>query len=234
MIVLKIIGWALLGLVALLLLICLASIKITVGIKDDFYWRLSVFGIPIPQSLLKGKKEKRRSESGKTRKGKRKAKGTSEEKGDSEEKKKKPIGDVLSLVFELCSEALKTAPKAFRIRLHRLNIKVGGEDAAGVALTYGGLYAILEGGLAFLDTYRGFLYGFRARRNKISLTVDYSGAPTKANFKLTVSCFVWQLLNVAVRLGIKYVLHTLERDNRETENSVPEKTSAPSDVRGKA
>lgn len=233
MIVLKIIGWVLLGLVVLLLIICLASIRITIGIKDDFYWRLSVFGIPIPKLLLQGKKDKRKSDSKTARKGKKRVKKPSEEVGDSQKKKKKPLGDVLSLVFELCAEALKTVPKAFRIRLHSLDIRVGGDDAAKTALTYGRLYAILEGGLALLDGYRGFLYGFRARRDRISLNVDYSGAPTKASFKLTVSCFVWQLLSVAVRLGIRYVLRTLESGNEEEKTS-PEKESELSGTRGKA
>ena len=235
MIVLKIIGWVLLGLVALLVLVCLASVKITIGIKDDFYWRLSVFGIPVPSSLLQGKKGEHKSKIKKPSKGKKQTKKTTKEKSDSEESKKKPLGDILSLIFDLCTEALKTVPKAFRIRLHRLDIRVGGGDAASVALTYGRLYAILEGSLALLDGYRGFLYGFCAKRNKISLNVDYSGVPTRAKFKLTVSCFVWQLLNVAVRLGIKYILHTLS-DNGDTEEPkklIPDKVSAPAACRDK-
>lgn len=220
-IVLKIIGWVLLGVLAIIAAVCLASVKITVGIKDGFYWRLSVFGIPLPMRLFfkseKDDKGKRGKGDKKDKKKKRlkKSKGEKIKEKEEPEKEKKPIGEVLSLVSELVGEAVRTVPRAFRIRLHYLDITVGGEEAAEVAINYGRLYAITEGLLAALDSYKGMLHGFKTDRRKISLSTDYTGAKTTAKFKLTVSCFVWQLLNVAVRIGIKYFVYALKNGERE-------------------
>lgn len=205
-----------LAVLGLLVLVCLAGIKITVGMREKFFWRISVFGIPIPAKLFGGRKKEDRRKEHKPPSEKKKAKRRKKPEkvaADREPKAKKSPGDMLSLVLELAETALKAFPRVFRVRLHSLKITVGGSEAADIAVNYGRLYALTEGSLAVLDGYKGFLYGFKANRRRISLSADFLSTKTKIEFKVTLSFFVWQLLNAAARVGFKYILHTLKGEN---------------------
>ncbi|MBR5307574.1 MAG: hypothetical protein IKU43_02295 [Clostridia bacterium] len=235
-IILKILLYVLLGILALLLAVCLLNVKITVGNKNGFGWRLTVGGIPInPALFFGGKKDKHKKgkDDKKQRKAKKdKGKSARTQSGKSEEApKKKSASDTLGLILKIAQTAKDTLPKGFRIRLKYLNITVGGEDAERVAVGYGKFYALLSGMLALFDGYKGFLYGFYVKRNKITLETDYHSGKTTAEFSLSVSFFVWQLLWSGIRIGAAALTHIIkssaensdEADNGQiTENNTNE------------
>ncbi len=207
MAILKILLYILLSVLALLVLLLLANVKISLSIGKKFNWRLTVGGIKITPSLFAKKKKKK----------KKKKKEPARDKVTKAEKKPKKKTDT-ELIMKLLSALSRELPRAFRINLKKLSITVGKEDAAAAALEYGALYASLSGALALLDGYRGLFYGFRTRREKIRLDIDYTSTKTKAEAYLTISCFTWQLLFAAVRLGMVYLLNTIEHNNERTEN----------------
>ncbi len=209
--ILKIILWILLALLALLLVLLLANVKILIGYGESFYWRLTVSGIPIKPEWFTGKGKKEKKSKKGAHKAKKKKSSKKEQSQDKEaQKKKKSPGEGLSLVLELAKKAAQTVPKAFRIRLKRLNVTVGGSDAADIATDYGKIYALIEGALAVLCTHSGVLYGFRANRRKISVTADFLAPKTMVLAELAISFFVWQLLFTAVRIGAVYVLRMMQ------------------------
>lgn len=194
--------------------------------KNEFYWRISVFGIPVPVKLFMGKEKKdghRKAAKGK----KTSEKAVNDGKAVQEEKKqKKGALETVQLVLELVKQLMRDLPKAFRIRLCSLDVTVGGKEAADIAINYGRLYALIEGTLALLYSYKSVLYGFFANRKKIRLSTDYHSTKTRAKFKLRISFFLWQLLFVAIRVGVRYIVLTLKsaRDDADTDVKVKEKT----------
>ncbi len=209
--ILKIILWLLLALLALLLLLLLLSVKILVGYGESFYWRLTVGGIPIKPEWFMGKDKKEKEAKKKSHKAKKKkSKKKEEAKTEQPSEKEKSPGEGLSLVLELARKAAQTVPRTFRIRLKKLCVTVGGSDAADIATEYGKIYALIEGALAVLDAYQGVLYGFRANRRRISITADFLAVKTTVRAELAISFFVWQLLFTAVRIGVVYILRTVQ------------------------
>ena len=192
---------------------CIAPVSITIGTKKQFYWRISAFGIPIPKVLFSGKDKKgdsKKKERKKSRSLKKKGKAESNKKQECD-KEKENSGEKLELALELVKQLLSDFPKSVRIKLCFLDITVGGKEAADVALNYGRFYALIEGVLALLHSYKGVLYGFFADRAKIILNTDYTSEKTKVKFKIRISFFVWQLLYVAFRTGIKHIIFTLKQ-----------------------
>jgi len=201
---------------ALLFLLCLLNIKITVGNKESFYYRFSIGGIRInPEWFTKKKEDDPDTLERKKQHKKQKAVAKAEKKaakvkdGKTVKKKKKSLGQTLSLITDIAKTASHALPRGIRIKLKYLNITVGGREAQDVAVTYGKLYALLSALFALFDGYKGFLYGFYAKRNKVVLNTDYLSGKTKAEFELTVSFFLWQILFAAVRVGIAYITHII-------------------------
>lgn len=205
--------YILLFVLALVFLLCLLNIKITVGNREKFYYKFSIGGIKINPQWFVGKKDKhKKKEDSKKKKKSKKEQTVKKTKGKSTKKdsNKKSAGQVLALVLEVAKTARDVLPKGVRIRLKYLNITVGDTDAAKVAINYGRYYAILSGLFALFDGYRGFLYGFRAKRNKVVLKTDYLSGKTTAEFELTVSFFLWQLLYSGIRIGITLISNLIK------------------------
>lgn len=213
--ILKIILWILLALLALLLFVLLANVKILAGYGESFYWRLSVAGIPINPGWFMKKDKKEKVKTAHKAKKKKPQKNKQTQQVDKPEKKKNSA-DGLSLILALAEKAAQTLPRVFRIRIKKLRVTVGGSDAADIATDYGKIYALTEGALAALDAYRGLFYGFRVNRRKISVNCDFLAPKTKVTAELTVSFFVWQLLFAAVRIGAVYVVRMMQ--SGEVEN----------------
>lgn len=207
-IVFKILLWILLAIFFLLLLVCILNVKITVGSRDSFYYRLSVGGIRINPEIFSGKKKASGEEKPKKTKKSQKPSKNQHLVKSKKEKKKLGVETIISIIKNIA----QTASRMLRIRLRFLNITVGGEDAAKVAIDYGKYYAILSTVFALFDGYRGFLYGFRAKRSKVTLNTDYLAGKTSAEFELTISFFIWQLLFSGIRIGISAIREIIKAE----------------------
>ncbi|MBR3994397.1 MAG: hypothetical protein IKI97_03855 [Clostridia bacterium] len=226
--------YILLFVLALVFLLCLLNVKITVGNRDKFYYCFSVGGIKINPQWFAGKKDghkKKKDGKKKKKSDKKPSKKQSQTKAGEgkKETKKKSAGEILSLVLEVAKTARDVLPRGVRIRLKYLNITVGDGDAAKVAINYGRYYAILSGLFALFDGYRGIFYGFRAKRNKVVLKTDYFSGKTTAEFELTISFFIWQLLYSGIRIGITLISNLIKdatNDNIDGETALVETEKA--------
>lgn len=220
--IMKVVLIILLVLCALLLLVAgilMINIKITLGMRPDFFWKLTACGIPInPEQIMK--KKGRKDSKDRNRKGgildkilngfgtkpvtKDKESDTSEAEdstSDLQSQLSMLLGSVVSLV--------RIVPKGIRVRLRRLKIKVACEDAADTALWFGRYHALAAGTFAALSEYKGFGYGFSANKRKISITTDFESSTTTVDFELTVSFFLWQLIMMILRFGVDYFIRIL-------------------------
>lgn len=199
----------LLGVFAVLLF----NVKITVGNGEKFFWKISVCGITVPKRVFE-----RFFRSGghikKSEKTENKKKKSDIEDGNDKkikkDKKEKSAKQVILLLTELAKVAANALPKGFRFRLKKLRITAGGEDAAQTALAYGKFYAAAESLFALFDGYRGLFYGFRAKKSDVIITVDYEKQKSGAEFEMTVSFFVWQLVFIAIRIGVAAIVFMLK------------------------
>ena len=211
--ILKIILYLLVGILALLVAVLLLNVKLCICVGDAFTWRLTLGGIKIYPAAFQKKHKKGTKKEAKPEKANSKAAVSTSQ--NTQNSKEKDSDRKLKLVFELLHVAAKQLPRVFRIRLKKLDITVGGEDAADIALNYGALHALVGASLGALDAYRGLFYGFRANRKKIRIRTDFLLPDTQLCAKVCISCYVWQLAYAAVRLGLVYIIHTLENDKKE-------------------
>ncbi len=225
--VLKILLWILLAILLLVVAVCLLNVKITVGNRGKFTYNLSVGGIRIDPMRFIGKKnghgKKIKDKAAKKKSAGKKKSGTGSA-AESGKPKKKSLGSVLYMIARIGQTAVRVLPRGVRIRLKYLNIRIGGSDAAKVAVNYGRIYAVLSGLFALFDGYRGFLYGFRARRNKVNITADFLTQKTTAEFEMVISFFVWQLLFSGIRIGVSaigaIIENTAQEESENDENGI--------------
>ncbi len=210
--ILKIILWIILGILALLILVLLTNVKILIGYRESFYWKLYVGVLRINPNWF----EIFKREKGVHKGAKKKKKGKVQKSASQaqEPQKKKSTEGKLSLVLDIAKKALEIAPRAFRVRLRRLKVTVGAEDAADVAINYGKIYALTEGALALLYGYKGIFHGFSANRRKINIRTDFLSGKTKTDVEIGISFFVWQLLLLAVRLGVVYITSSAKSESK--------------------
>lgn len=226
----KILLWILIAIAALLILVSLVNVKITVGNSENFYYKINVSGIRIRPEMFMKKKDKHRKEKPQKEKKSPKSKSAKKKKQTADtdktvKKKKKSAGQIIRLVGAIAKTAAETLPKGFRIKLKFLRITVGAPEAELTAVTYGKLYALLSGLFALFDGYKGFLYGFYAKRNKVILKTDYLAQKTKAEFELTISFFLWQLIFAGMRIGVTAITEIIRNAAEEKEKSDTEDTA---------
>ncbi len=209
--ILKILLWILLAFLLVLVLICLLNVKITIYNRDKFGYRITVGGIKLDVAKFIGNKDKHKKSKKSTKKDKSEA-DKKDSKSQPVQKKKKSVGAVISTITRIAQTAAEVLPRGIRIKLNYLNIVVGGKDAAETAVNYGKYHAALSGLFALFDDYKGLFYGFRAKRNKVTINADFLASKTSADFKLTISFFVWQLVFSGVRIGIEAIKAIIEAE----------------------
>lgn len=206
--ILKIILWILLAVLMLLLLVCLLNVKIKVYNKNGYGYKLTVGGIRIKPEWFMGRKDghKKPGKDKESEKSKKKKKQPAMDAGNTgASKKKKSLGSVINIITRVAVTAKDVLPKGVRIKLKYLHINVGGTDAAEAAMNYGKVQALLHGVFALFEDYKGFLYGFRAKRKNVVINADFFSEKTSAEFEMSISFFLWQLLFSGIRIGISAI-----------------------------
>lgn len=128
------------------------------------------------------------------------------------EKKKKT--NIVKLIFdirELIFEAIKAFPAKLRLDVARLRLKIGCEDAAKTAVTYG---AVTEAVGAFLTLLECSPIKIkRGHSHDIMITPDFLSGKIDADIKIKVSIAPSAVLGIAWRFMIgfvKYKISTLK------------------------
>jgi len=143
-------------------------------------------------------KEKKRLEKKAAKKAEAKEAGAQSEK----KKKKPPILDTVRLVRLLLSIFLRRFFGHLRIDLARLNITVGGEDAAATAITYGYLCQSVAYLVEILDRFTNLK---RTRKTEISVRPEFTAEKTVLDLHIAFSLTVAQALDIVFRTAFGYV-----------------------------
>ena len=224
---------ALFIILAILILLFSVRIFVNLELADELKLNIWAFGIKIrilpkkekkyklsdytPEKIAKREEKQKKLEEKKAAKkaerlAKKKAKKAEEEKLSKSEKKaikqqKRENRPELTDTIDLATNLLKLFFSSFFSHLHiktsRLHIKVGGPNAAQVALRWYGIYAACGTLISLLDKYSN-LHG-RSRAD-INIVPDYLSETIEADFKLSFSMNLWGLLCVVLKLAVKAIM----------------------------
>ena len=116
--------------------------------------------------------------------------------------KKKPLGDIISLILALVKTAVSRFAKHLRVRVARLHISVATGDAAKTAITYGMISQSASYIAALLDSTGTLRY---PARSDVDIHADYLSEKTAADIEIGFSLCVWQLFDILIRTGITFI-----------------------------
>ncbi len=220
MLALKIIGWVLLGLLALILLLLIVPVRLRVKYGEELMARLWVLCIPIKLAPKKEKPEKepKKEKNPKKEKADKPAKKKKEKKKpDGEGKKKK---DFLSLkkrakelkengimaaaawLKELAGLVMTTLSRivdAITVKKLYADGEIAGEDAAQTALTFGKLCATVYPALGIIES------KLKVKKQQVRLVPAFCLEKTQFTFDVVVSVSLWRIVVAALRMLIGYL-----------------------------
>lgn len=213
--------WITLGIVAFFALILLLRASLMFSVDDDMNIKLKVAVLGIPVFALPGKEKKpkryhrsvramKRHEEKKAAKAAKKQTKKQTKKQSSPEKKgffesfrdSRPLSELIPDIMGYVKLLLGRLSKHLRIKIARLHITVATDDAAKTAILYGTVSQSVACFLEFLRINANTHYGFKP---DVLVAADFASVKSHVNIRLRFSIGVWQVLDIALRLGWKYL-----------------------------
>lgn len=197
----------------LLILIMLLPISLSVRYSDEFSMTAKIGFIPIKKSPSPKKKVKISDYSLKAIKKRRKkaikAKAKAEKKKASAKpqhakgsNKKKGLLDTLSLIKELLEAIIPGLWGKLKIKISKIYVTVGSEDAAKTALLFSAVNNSVAAILAYLDN-ASKIKGFS--KSEISVRADFLAESVSADIDISFSLRTCQALKILFDTALKYV-----------------------------
>ena len=127
-----------------------------------------------------------------------------EKKAKKAEKKASspPLPDIVNLLTKTLGFFFPGIFAKFHFHVARIKLKIGGADAAQIALTYYAISNALGPILSFIDKHSN-LHGMR--RAEIEITPDYLSEEIKADVKLGFSTSLGGILGILLKTGFKLI-----------------------------
>ena len=122
------------------------------------------------------------------------------------------IGLILSIAKEQYPHVLSAAT----LRLKRLRMTIGGEDAAKTALLYGEASLALS---AFLELLHGFCK-FSEDKGAVSLTPDFLNEGTSLDAVLLLHTNLFRVISLGLRLSFAFVKKKTERQRKTQQSNI--------------
>lgn len=116
---------------------------------------------------------------------------------EKKEKKKKKLD--LKLIYGLVLKLLRHRPRVIKIRKAKLVVQLGNEDPGDLALTYGGLCALLENVMALLGPQN-------LSRWDVRIIPDFSRTKTEAEGVISVSTNLMRILSTLISLAFYVIM----------------------------
>lgn len=190
---LRIVGYILLGLLALLLILLLLPVRARV--RYDGALKVWAGCGPVNLRLLP-KKEGKKAAPKKPKKEKKKP-----QEGDGKKPKKKrtlSLSEILDYV-RVALDAVGKLRRRLRVPHLQANLVVGGKDAAAVALTYGRLAGAISSLYPVLDR------NLRIGKTDISVDADFEKTKIEAIADVTLSACPLRMLFAVLLIGIAFL-----------------------------
>lgn len=146
----------------------------------------------------KALKKKQKAEKKKQKKAAKKAKKEEQKLAENiaKPKKKRSLIDNINLIKEILSVVLGRFARHLRIRLTRIKLVIGTDDAAKTAMLYGAAAAGVSCIVEMLDNVTNIEYTTDA---DVSVDADFTAEKITADVKIEFSLRVWHLFDIALR-----------------------------------
>jgi len=198
------------------LIALLLSLKVSLSIEytDEpvLFWQV----LFIKKRAFSGKEKKRRRRSMGKREAeriKRKLQKESEKKRREQKekevykKKKGSVSGILStinLAAEMVKKMLSLFSKHLKIKVARIRINIGTEDAATTAIEYGAVTQAINILFPLLEQIDNFSVSKHA---DISVTADFTAQESEADIRVSLSLRVWQIIKIALSALFSAIKH---------------------------
>ena len=180
--------WILLGILALLALLLMLSLRFHVVYREELSVTLRVLGIPFP---LYPRPKARKASSRPSKKKKRAAKRPQTGQAASG-KRREPTG-IFTFLRRFLRIVMKKCRGYLRIRVKRLCVAVATDDPAKTAILFGAVNAAVVYLLELLDRYGNW---DGKKTAVLSVQPDFSATKTTVDVHLVLSLRVWQALAI--------------------------------------
>lgn len=120
--------------------------------------------------------------------------------------KKRSAIQSLRLVLYVLSKIKGNLPRLFRVRIKRLCITVGSDDAAKTALLYGAAAQLVAG---LTETLERFLRLDFPPPERYGVQADFTAQSTSADIEISLSAPIYRLLWVGIKVMFYYLLKVL-------------------------
>lgn len=118
--------------------------------------------------------------------------------------KKRTVSENVSMITHVVKTAVSRFGKHLRIRIARLHLTVGSEDAATTAILYGILSQSICYLAALLDSTSTLRHPSRA---DVDIHADYLSEKITCDIEIGFSLRVWQVLDMGLLSGIELIKH---------------------------
>ena len=216
--------YIILGIVALIVLALAVRVRITLEIADELMLTLRVFGINYQIRPKKQKKYKisdytlkkiakrdrkkaikdaKKAEAKAQRQAKRgNGHALTKEQKKAKRSSRPPVADLVSIFISTIRAFFPSLLFKFHFHIARIKIKVGGEDAARIALTYYAISNAITPALHFIEKH-SHLHG--VNKADIEIAPDFLSEEIKADIKLSFSTSIGGLLGVLLKTFFKFI-----------------------------
>ncbi len=213
----RIVLWILLVLLLILVILCLSSVVVTVEYWDGaFRYAVRYFGIkvyPFPEKKeTDPEKEKQKAAEKAQKKAEKEAKKQAEKEAAAAAQKKRLPAEKIQRALQslaeradLISEMFSAVPGPLRKLLHAVTLdrietdfRIGGEDAADMALLYGKIQIAVQNLLAGLGQW------IRVKRKQVRIICDFTADESRWNFRFRVKANIGTAVAAALWFLWKY------------------------------
>lgn len=209
-------GWIIFGAIAAgfaLLLCCSIVLHVryddTLGeqMEDKLLLTVGFAGFHYPLYPVREHPKKRK---------KKKAKRSSSSKAKPQPAKKKEKGNVnetIELIVELLyamGKPLRVAMRRLRFRQVSIEVMVGGDDAAEIAVNYGKISALVYGGMAALRN------ALNIRVKRIAVSCHFLQPETAERISFCLKIRLAAIMAAAFCIAGRYLSHTIDKSRRRT------------------
>ncbi len=204
-------------------LVLLIRVKIVVEYEgSDVKLVLKLLGIPftlMPKNKKKKKIklsdysrraiEKRRKKEAK--RAERESRKPQKEKKPKPPKEKAPLSETISFISDLVLYLIKKFFGYLRIDMTRIVIRVGSDDAAKTAISFG----IINGGVfALLSVLDKVTNVKKNRRTEISVSPDFTSDKITSDIKLAFSVRVYEVISLALGALFRYLKQMFKKQSK--------------------
>lgn len=201
-----------LGIIVLVAAILAMRVGISIVLEDELCVYLRVLLLKF--RLYPAKKKRESTKKYKKKKVKKKKPSTVVRKSDTELKQKPPLNETIKTVTELLGVFSRAFAKHLHVRLAKIYIRIGTEDAAKTAILYGAVSGAVT---CLIDTIDSITSISSLRCSEISVEPDFLSDRSVARLNISLSLSVFGALAVLLKTLFRYLKLKITKNRKEAD-----------------